>query len=64
VLVEIVKVVGDTASVKAVAAYLPARSATFTVKLNEPVVVALPEIIPELDKTKPGGKVPLDTDQT
>jgi len=50
--------------VKAVAADLPARSATFTVKLNEPEVVALPEITPEPDKLKPGGKVPTDTDQT
>jgi len=63
-VVEIVKVAPDTTKVKAVAADLPARSPTFTVKLYEPEVVALPEIVPEADKLKPAGKVPADTDQT
>ena len=40
-----------------------AASVTFAVKSNGPAVVGVPEIAPAPDKVKPGGKVPVATDQ-
>ena len=40
-----------------------AASVTFAVKSNAPLVVGVPEIAPAPDSVKPGGTVPLATDQ-
>ena len=34
------------------------ESVTFTVKLNEPEAVGVPEIVPLVDRLKPPGKAP------
>ena len=38
-------------------------SATLTVKLEVPVAVGLPEMVPELLKLRPAGRLPEETDQ-
>jgi hypothetical protein len=34
------------------------ESVTFTVKVEEPAVVGVPEIVPPVERVKPAGKVP------
>jgi hypothetical protein len=38
-----------------------ALSVTFTVKLLDPAVAGVPEIVPPADRLKPPGSVPTDT---
>ena len=40
------------------------ESSTLTVKVDVPVVVGLPEIVPALLRVRPDGRLPADTDQT
>ena len=60
--VVIAKVGGLTVSESTAVAVAEALSVTFTVKLLDPAVAGVPDIVPPAERLRPAGRDPLDTD--